>query len=81
MLSRKMKTGRRKAEKKKRKITAHDRKVDSKNALKGTQKWHSQSPSTRKREMERATHGWGYKGKSPNTKPRKYKKKKSGNYF
>ena len=84
MVEKKRKTARKKPEKRKktaRKITPRDRKVDGNNARKGSQKWHSQSPSVRKEERARATHGWGYKGKSPNTRPRKYKVKKKGNYF
>ena len=62
MIEKKRKTDRKKPDKKKktgRKITPHDRKVDSRNARRGTTKWQSQSPSTRKKEMERATHGDG----------------------
>ena len=67
--------------KRERKITAHDRMVDRKNALRGTEKWRSQSPSLRRMERMRATHGWGFEGRSPNTKSRKYTKKKSRSYF
>lgn len=84
MEEKKRKKARKKPEKKKkmaRKITPRDRKVDRSNALKGTRKWSNQPSDLRKKEMQRATHGSGWTGKSPYTKPRKYKIKKKGNYF
>ena len=59
----------------KRKITEHDRMVDHENALKGTEKWKRTPTGARKAERVRSRHGWGFEGKSPRTRKRKYKRK------
>lgn len=53
------------------------RKADRQNALKGTAKWKNMSPAQREGKRMRPSHGWGFKGKSPNTMPRKYRKKRN----
>lgn len=60
-----------------RKITKKARRTDRKNALRGTQKWKNTSPEMRTGKRMRPSHGWGFNGKSPNTKPRKYKTKRN----
>ncbi len=72
----KHKGGDKKMVEKKRKITKKDRKIYRGNALKGTQKWKKTPAGARKAERVRKNHGWGFDGKSPNTKKRTYKKKK-----
>ena len=59
----------------KRKITDRDRKVDRENALKGTVKYAKTNPGARKASYHRKTPKWGFEGKSPNTRRRKYKHK------
>jgi hypothetical protein len=62
-------------DKTKRKITKRDREIWRKNALKGTKKWDNMSHPKRVKKIHRPTHSWGFSGKSPNTRPRKYKRK------
>lgn len=64
-----------------RHLTPKDRAAFASNARKGTKKWAAESTAARKAARDRATHGWGFNGKSPMTKARKYKKKKKANYF
>jgi hypothetical protein len=59
----------------KRKITKHDRMVDRRNALKGTAKYAKMNPGARKASYHRKTPKWGFEGKSPNTRRRKYTRK------
>ncbi|MBX8640883.1 MAG: hypothetical protein KIS29_11160 [Thermoplasmata archaeon] len=57
--------------------SAKQRKADRKNALKGSKKWKNMSPDQREGKRMRPSHGWGFNGKSPNTKPRTYRKKRN----
>jgi len=57
----------------KRKITALDRAVDRDNALKGTSKWSATSHPARVRRIRKRPKTWGFDGKSPKTRKRKYK--------
>lgn len=59
----------------KRKITKHDREIDRQNALKGTAKYSKMNPGARKASYNRKTPKWGFEGKSPRTRKRKYSKK------
>ena len=61
----------------KRNVTEHDRRVDRENALMGVRKWRRTSTGARRAERVRTKHGWGFEGSSPNTRKRKYKKKKA----
>ena len=60
----------------KRKITKADRLTDRRNALKGTAKYSRMNPGARKAAYHRTSPKWGFAGKSPNTRKRKYKTKK-----
>ena len=57
----------------KRRITQKDRAAWSKNARKGTRKWSSESHKTRVTQRRSHGHKWGFSGKSPKTRKRRYK--------
>lgn len=57
-----------------RKITPHDRQVFRRNALKGTEKWKRTPRGVRREERARRRPKWGFDGRSPRTRPRKYKR-------
>ncbi|MEM3192903.1 MAG: hypothetical protein QW292_12635 [Candidatus Parvarchaeota archaeon] len=55
--------------KRKRKITAKDRKEWHENAMKGEKIWENMSPRARKKRIERDAYTqWQFVGKSPNTR-------------
>lgn len=60
----------------KRNITKKDRMIDRQNALKGTKKYSGMNPGARKASRNRSKPKWGFSGSSPNTRKRKYKKKR-----
>jgi hypothetical protein len=60
-----------------KKITQKDRKIWRRNALKGTRKWQRMSHKQRLRRIRASQwvgHGWGFSGKSPHTRPRRYRR-------
>jgi len=61
------------AKKIKRKISAKGRKKLRKNAMKGVRKWERMSHKKRVAARKAKPHNWGFDGKSPRTRPRKYK--------
>jgi hypothetical protein len=61
------------AKKIKRKISAKGRKKLRKNAMKGVRKWERMSHKKRVAARKAKPHNWGFEGKSPRTRPRKYK--------
>jgi hypothetical protein len=60
----------------KRKISAEARMKDRENALKGTEKWKNTPTGARKAERVRGRPKWGFDGKSPKTRKRKYGNKR-----
>ena len=50
-----------------RKITKKDRKIWSKNAKTGTEKWQEESSATRKRQRRAHPKHWGFEGETPDT--------------
>ena len=63
------------ARRKTRRITEHDRLIDHENAMKGVAKWKRTPTGARRAERVRTKHGWGFNGRSPRTRTRKYKNK------
>ena len=63
------------ARRKMRRITERDRLIDHENAIKGVAKWKRTPTGARRAERVRSRHGWGFNGKSPRTRARKYKNK------
>jgi len=63
------------AKKIKRKISAKGRKKLRKNAMKGVRIWERMSHKKRVAARKAKPHNWGFDGKSPRTRPRKYKDK------
>lgn len=61
---------------KKRNISEKDRKTDRENALNGTAKWKRTPTGARKAERVRGRPRWGFDGESPETRKRKYGKRK-----
>ena len=59
----------------KKRIRKHDRIIDHENAMKGVAKWKRTPRGARRAERVRKMHGWGFNGRSPRTKKRKYKNK------
>ena len=59
----------------KKRIRKHDRTVDHENAMKGVAKWKRIPRGARRAERVRKMHGWGFEGRSPRTRKRKYKNK------
>lgn len=57
----------------KRKISAKGRKQLRKNAMKGVRKWEKMSHKRRVSARKAKSHNWGFDGKSPRTRKRKYK--------
>ena len=55
-------------------VSKKARKADHRNAMKGVRIWHKTSPTRRRIERDLGHHRWGFSGKSPNTRKRKYKK-------
>ena len=60
-----------------RNVSSHDRRIDRRNALKGTAKWSHMPSETRSGKRMRPSHGWGFEGESPATRTRKYHKKRN----
>jgi len=60
----------------KRKISAKGRKKLRKNAMKGVRKWEKMSHKKRVATRKAKPHNWGFDGKSPRTRKRKYKGKR-----
>lgn len=63
------------ATRKTRRITKRDRLIYHENAMKGVAKWKRTPRGARRAERVRKMHGWGFEGRSPRTKKRKYKTK------
>ena len=63
------------ARRKMRRITERDRLIDHENAIKGVVKWKKTPTGARRAERVRTKHGWGFNGRSPRTRTRKYKNK------
>ena len=63
------------ARRKMRRITERDRLIDHENAIKGVEKWKRTPTGARRAERVRSRHGWGFDGRSPRTRRRKYKNK------
>ena len=59
----------------KKRIRKHDRIIDHENAMKGVAKWKRTPTGARRAERVRSRHGWGFNGRSPRTRKRKYKNK------
>ena len=57
----------------KRKISSKGRKKLHKNAMKGVHKWERMSHKRRVEKRKENAHKWGFSGKSPRTRKRKYK--------
>ena len=57
----------------KRKLSKATRMKLRKNALKATRKWQRMSHKTRVRARRSPYYSWGFEGKSPHTRPRRYK--------
>jgi hypothetical protein len=60
-----------------RRITPKQRAADRDNALKGTANWKATPARVREGKRMRPSHGWGFEGSSPKTKPRTYKTKRN----
>jgi len=57
----------------KRRLSKSVRMKLRKNALKATRKWQRMSHKERVRARRSPYYSWGFEGKSPHTKPRRYK--------
>jgi len=62
---------------KRRRVGEKARSADRANALIGVRKWKSEPHTRRVNKRMRPSHGWGFNGKSPNTRLRTYKTKRN----